>query len=333
MIRYFCNRCDIEVKKSDVLVATTQTADGVKKSYHYCPECRVTIEAFLSGKKPVLVTDTSGSMSEVKYAEPEQKEVVSEETTDVQTVDATADKNEYRYSGVREEAKSEETPTKVEPVERKRFKAYLPPDATGMAEDYVPMADDFDPNVRPEKSFRTKMFPVREKCLTSDGTTVEDLFRDNDAIMYVDEILRDWSHAYLIPARPAQLQARRDMSELFAMLISFYRGVPYARLKRKFNMVGQQVMIVLGSYVSMTAYERWFKPVLKMQTKNGMAIDVPGVLTGIENRMKYIDIKEDTRLETREQLRNILSWYLDIDISEQVLDKYIFDAGGAERAL
>lgn len=272
MIKYYCNRCGNQIKKSDVLLVQTQASDGVKSAYHFCRKC--------SGSVIKLLAEPANENGDDRVSE----QVVSEECAD--------DVTTY------------ETPNPVD-VEFAKTAA-----------------------MRPRGVDRTRMPDPMAECKASDGRDVTEIFDNNVSVMYMERMPEDLAMRYLVPYVPDPLSVRLNMVETFSMLISFYRGNSAVYLRQKYHLASQQVFTKLCSYVSMRAYERWFSPIPELINSDGVKIDQGAVLAAVQAMNSYKDILSDTQIDDKRQLFSILEYYLCFNLSEQVRDKYISDAGG-----
>lgn len=267
MIKYYCNRCGNQIKKSDVLLVQTQASNGVKFAYHFCKKC--------SGSVIKLLAE----LADVKKEGPVSEQVASGECFN-------------------------ETPN--------------------------PVDDEFAKTaaMRPRGVDRTRMPEPMAECKASDGRDVTEIFDNNVSVMYMERIPEDLAMRYLVPYAPEPISIRLNMVETFSLLISFYRGISAAYLPQKYHLTSQQVFTKLCSYVSMRAYERWFSPIPELTNRNGVRIDQGAVLAAVQAMKPYKDILADTQIDDKQQLFSILEYYLCLNLSKQVRDKYISDAGG-----
>lgn len=294
MIRYICNRCDIEIKKEHLTALTWQSADGTKQTYHYCKDCMPWIGKMLKAKEKYEESGESADIAECKETTPEPKPKPSL----------------YEYK-----------PSTSSMCDTTEVKTSLPTGTSFEQVDYIRL---------PSRD-RWKLPEPMEKCITSEGICVESLFDKSKSVLYMDRMLKDLAYRYLVLVPPEKLPNRRNIAEFFAVMISFYRGKNIVSLKNKYRLTSQQIYIMLATYASMTAYERWFASDHKLVGSAGCAFDCGAVLAAVEARQPYKSIMADIPLKDKDQLFEILEYYLDIPLSEQVRDTYILNAGGEYR--
>lgn len=181
--------------------------------------------------------------------------------------------------------------------------------------------------IRPTGNARYRKSDPVDQIFTRTGTELSKLDCENGIIESMQPINNDWAYGYLRPSDTKELSLRSEISKTLRMLIMFYRGDPVNVIARRVGVTAQSMHYVLNNFGSANAYERWCRPNKVFKNSVGGTIDCGKLLTFIGGMLPWEEIKVECKVQ-RKDVREILTYFLDVIITEQVIDKFIKEVGG-----
>ena len=331
MIKYYCDGCNIGVDKADVVNLKIATRNS-SENKHYCPNCYSKIK--ISIMSTLNTIKGNGRYRVLLPEDTEDKEDVSDEeklpevlTSVVGTASSVISSNDVDSlvksleSEEVEESKKEESVTPEKEVtlresEKKYLNSFETPEERYAAWLIRPIGTD---------KYRKPDKQKDIKC--TDGTSVKELPIGVGVLKAATPIEEDSVLRYLRTSPTVKLTTRGDVKRAFAVLVSFYRGDRMNIMCSRFGCPSTSIVYILNNYANADAYQRFCLGDKQFESYDGGLIDIGAVLSCVASMMSWDTFKLDCCV-TPGILRKILEYYLNIEISEQVIDTYVASLGG-----